>query len=57
MQKLILLFIFFGRKASFSQQQYFVYIQSENKQPFYVLLNGKTYSSSEYGHNIVETGR
>jgi hypothetical protein len=54
MHKLILLFIFFlAGKASFSQQQYFVYIQSENKQPFYVLLNGKTYSSSEYGHVIL----
>ena len=54
MQKLILLFILFlAGKASFSQQQYFVYIQSENKQPFYVLLNGKTYSSSEYGHVIL----
>jgi len=54
MQKLILLLIFIlAGKASFSQQQYFVYIQSENKQPFYVLLNGKTYSSSEYGHVIL----
>jgi len=54
MQKLILLFVFFlATKTSFSQQQYFVYIQSEDKQPFYVLLNGKTYSSSEYGHVIL----
>jgi len=54
MQKLILLFVLFlAAKTSFSQQQYFVYIQSEAKQPFYVLLNGKTYSSSEYGHVIL----
>ena len=54
MQKLILLFIFFlVAKTSFGQQQYFVYIQSDDKQPFYVLLNGKTYSSSEYGHVIL----
>ena len=54
MQKLILLFVLFlAAKTSFGQQQYFVYIQSEDKQPFYVLLKGKTYSSSEYGHVIL----
>ena len=36
-----------------AQQQHFIYIQSEDKQPFAVVLNGKVYSSSDYGYVIV----
>jgi hypothetical protein len=42
--------IFFKAHA---QQQHFIYIQSEDRQPFAVVLNGKVYSSSDYGYVIV----
>lgn len=42
--------IFFKAQA---QQQHFIFIQSEDKQPFAVVLNGKVYSSSDYGYVIV----
>ncbi|HYJ63951.1 MAG TPA: DUF4476 domain-containing protein [Parafilimonas sp.] len=42
--------IFFKVQA---QQQHFIYIQSEDRQPFAVVLNGKVYSSSDYGYVIV----
>jgi uncharacterized protein DUF4476 len=42
--------IFFKAQA---QQQHFIYIQSEDRQPFAVVLNGKVYSSSDYGYVIV----
>ncbi len=51
---IILLFflssIFFKARA---QQQHFIYIQSEDKQPFAIVLDGKVYSSSDYGYVIV----
>ena len=39
--------------SSFSQQEYFLFIQSDNSQPFYVQANSKTYSSSGIGHLII----
>ncbi len=42
--------IFFRAEA---QQQHFIYVESEDKQPFAVILNGKVYSSSDYGYVIV----
>lgn len=36
-----------------AQQKHFIYIQSEDKQPFAVVLDGKVYSSSDYGYVIV----
>jgi hypothetical protein len=36
-----------------SQQDYFVFVQSENRQPFYVRLGEKNYSSSSSGHVIL----
>ncbi len=39
--------------AAFSQKVYFVYIQSEAAQPFFVKINEKTYSSSPSGFIIV----
>lgn len=37
----------------FSQQNHFVYVQTDNKQPFYIKLNNKVYSSSTSGYAIV----
>ena len=36
-----------------AQQPFYAYVESENRQPFYILLNGKTYSSSESGYVIL----
>jgi hypothetical protein len=47
-----LIFLIIGVQAS-AQQPMYAYIESENRQPFYVLLNGKTYSSSESGYVIL----
>jgi hypothetical protein len=48
----ILLFLLTGFGA-FSQKDYFVYIQTDNNQPFYVLMDGKTFSSSDRGYLIL----
>lgn len=46
------LFIFtFGNIQA--QQNHFIYIQTESKQPFYVKLNNKLYSSSASGHLLI----
>lgn len=39
--------------AAFSQKTYFVYLQTEQQQPFYVKLGDKTYSSSATGYLIL----
>lgn len=39
--------------SAYSQQGHFVYMQSDNKQGFYVRLNNKTYSSSASGYLIL----
>lgn len=36
-----------------AQQKHFIYMQSEDKQPFAVVLNGKVFSSSDYGYVII----
>src|SRR5579864_1723385 len=36
-----------------SQQKHFIYVESEDKQPFAIVLNGKVYSSSDYGYIII----
>jgi len=46
----LLLFSFNGIKA---QQNHYVYVQTENKQPFYLKLDNKQYSSSISGYLIV----
>ena len=38
---------------AFCQQPHFIYLQTENREPFYVLLNKKNYSSSSIGYVIV----
>ena|SRR5688572_19301012 len=39
--------------AAFSQKQYFVYLQSESEQPFFVKLNDKVFSSTASGYLII----
>ncbi len=46
----LFLFSFNGIKA---QQNHYIYIQTENKQPFYLKLDNKQYSSSISGYLIV----
>jgi hypothetical protein len=36
-----------------AQKPHFVYLQSDNNQPFFVMLNKKNYSSSSVGHVII----
>lgn len=50
--KLGILLIFFVPGA-FAQQNYFIYLQSENKQPFYVKLDKQVLSSSVTGYLII----
>ena len=38
---------------AFSQQTHFIYLQTENREPFYALLNKKNYSSSSIGYLIL----
>lgn len=54
MKKLTLCIIFaaFFTKA-FSQKVYFIYLQTENEQAFYVKLNEKVYSSSASGYVVL----
>ena len=48
---LALLTFFFN--IGFAQEKHFVYIESENRQPFYVSVNGKSYSSTSSGYIII----
>jgi hypothetical protein len=36
-----------------AQQVFFIYIQAENRQPFYVRMNGKTYNSTPAGYMVL----
>lgn len=36
-----------------AQKKHFIYLQSEDKQPFYVMLNNKNYSSSMNGYLVI----
>lgn len=40
-------------KQSYAQQNHFIYIQADDKQPFTVNVNGKAYASSEIGYVII----
>ncbi len=54
MNKLLLSLFFFGITVSVaSQKVYFVYLQSEQEQPFFVKLNEKVHSSSVSGYLIL----
>jgi hypothetical protein len=50
LQIALFLLISFAAKA---QQNYFVYLQTDNKQPFYVKLNSKVLSSSPAGYLVI----
>lgn len=54
MNKLLLcLFLTVISVTAFSQRVYFVYLQSEQEQPFFVRMNEKIYSSSPSGYLIL----
>ena len=54
MNKLILcLFFSLVTSIAFSQKIYFVYLQTESEQPFFVKLNEKVYSSTASGYLII----
>lgn len=54
MKRIILLVVLAGLGLSgFSQKVYFIYLQTEPVQPFYVKLNGKLHSSSASGYLIL----
>lgn len=54
MQKfLFTLFLSVLALCAFSQQDYFLYIQSDEHQPFYARIHNKIYSSSESGYLII----
>src|ERR1700712_3957083 len=46
-------FLFIFLSSVVAQEKHFVFIQSDNKQPFYVSLNGKLYSSTASGYVII----
>ena len=45
--------LFFHTLIIKAQQNHFIYIQTENKQPFYIKMNQKIYSSSASGYLII----
>jgi hypothetical protein len=49
---LFIVFVCFGIGAQ-SQQYHFVYLQTDNKQPFYVRIQEKLYSSSSTGYLVI----
>lgn len=52
----LFVFVFFFCANCFvlhAQQKHFIYVQSEDKQPFAIVMNGKVYSSSDYGYIIL----
>jgi hypothetical protein len=50
---LLFFFLVIGMIAATAQEKHFVYIQSENKQAFYVRLNDKMYNSTKSGYLIL----
>ncbi len=50
---LLALLLVIKNSKTFAQQNHFVYIQASDEQPFYVVLNGKIYSSTETGYLII----
>jgi len=54
MRRLLLFIVFIGIGIGAQSQQYhFVYLQTDNKQPFYVRIEGKLYSSSSTGYLVI----
>jgi hypothetical protein len=50
---LLLVTLFIGRLFAVAQQNHFMYIQSDSKEPFNVTLNKKNFSSSNSGYLII----
>ncbi len=50
---LLLVFFLMGSLQLRAQEKHFIYIQSENKQPFYTQVNNKVFSSTEGGYVII----
>lgn len=50
---LLFSFVLFFGSASHAQQVHFIYLQTDNKQPFYVRINEKLYSSSAAGYLVI----
>ena len=54
MKRFILtLFIIATAFALKAQQNHFVYIQTDNKQPFYIKMNSQLFSSSSTGYIVI----
>jgi Domain of unknown function (DUF4476) len=51
--RIIALLMFLGSLQAFSQQEYFIYLQENNNQPFYVRISNKIYSSAASGYIII----
>ncbi|MBV9960884.1 MAG: DUF4476 domain-containing protein [Parafilimonas sp.] len=49
----VLFFLCMNCFVLMAQQKHFIYVQSEDRQPFAVVLGGKVYSSSDYGYVII----
>jgi hypothetical protein len=48
-----LLILFFCTLQTFGQQEYFLYLQTENSQPFYTRINNNVFSSTGSGYLIL----
>ena len=55
LMRLIFLFVFIqcAGLVSFAQQNHFIYLQTDNRQSFYVRINEKLYSSSTSGYVVI----
>ncbi|WP_207495511.1 DUF4476 domain-containing protein [Aridibaculum aurantiacum] len=53
MKYLLHLLLLLTTSSAFTQEKRFLFIQSENRQPFYVSINNKIYSSSASGYVII----
>lgn len=53
MKYLSVVFFLFVSVSGFTQQNHFIYIQADNKQPFYIKLDKKVLSSSASGYLII----
>lgn len=53
MRSFIIAILLLVSSTSFSQQNYFLYLQSDNRQPFYVKIGQEIYSASAAGYAII----
>ena len=47
------LIVFVTISTANAQKKYFMYLQSENNEPFYIMINNKNYSSSLSGYMVI----